>query len=131
MCAAWLTIWSKAKSAKLIVISSTTGRSPVMAAPTPTPTIVFSEIGVSRPGHPVQDVHVVVERLGRGQGRGLGEGDRRVHAGGGLGVDRLALVAREDALGFEPVRERRDRVARTPLGDLLLCAVLLRVGHRV
>ena len=44
----WLTIWSIASSEKLIVISSTTGRSPVMAAPTPMPTIVFSEIGVSR-----------------------------------------------------------------------------------
>ena len=48
MWAAWLTIWSKASSEKLIVMSSTTGRSPVMAAPTPMPTIVFSEIGVSR-----------------------------------------------------------------------------------
>ena len=48
MCAAWLTIWSIASSEKLIVISSTTGRSPVIAAPTPIPTIVFSEIGVSR-----------------------------------------------------------------------------------
>ena len=44
----WLTIWSIASSEKLIVISSTTGRSPVIAAPTPMPTIVFSEIGVSR-----------------------------------------------------------------------------------
>ena len=48
MCAAWLTIWSIASSEKLIVISSTTGRSPAIAAPTPIPTIVFSEIGVSR-----------------------------------------------------------------------------------
>ena len=48
MWAAWLTIWSNASSEKLIVMSSTTGRSPVMAAPTPMPTIVFSEIGVSR-----------------------------------------------------------------------------------
>ena len=44
----WLTSWSIASSEKLIVISSTTGRRPVMAAPTPVPTIVFSEIGVSR-----------------------------------------------------------------------------------
>ena len=44
----WLTIWSSASSEKLIVISSTTGRRPVIAAPTPMPTIVFSEIGVSR-----------------------------------------------------------------------------------
>ena len=48
MWAAWLTIWSNASSEKLIVMSSTTGRRPVMAAPTPMPTIVFSEIGVSR-----------------------------------------------------------------------------------
>ena len=48
MCAAWLTIWSIASSEKLIVMSSTTGRRPVIAAPTPMPTIVFSEIGVSR-----------------------------------------------------------------------------------
>ena len=34
-CAAWLTIWSIASSEKLIVISSTTGRRPVIAAPTP------------------------------------------------------------------------------------------------
>ena len=46
--AMWLTIWSIASRLKLTVISSTTGRSPVIAAPTPTPTIVFSEIGVSR-----------------------------------------------------------------------------------
>ena len=44
----WLIIWSMASSEKLIVISSTTGRSPVIAEPTPMPTIVFSEIGVSR-----------------------------------------------------------------------------------
>ena len=37
-----------ASSEKLIVISSTTGRRPIIAAPTPMPTIVFSEIGVSR-----------------------------------------------------------------------------------
>ena len=45
---AWLTIWSIASSEKLTVISSTTGRSPSIAAPTPMPTMVFSEIGVSR-----------------------------------------------------------------------------------
>ena len=46
--AALLITWSSASSEKLIVISSTTGRSPAIAAPTPMPTIVFSEIGVSR-----------------------------------------------------------------------------------
>src|SRR4051794_33390760 len=48
MCAAELTIWSRASRAKFTVIISTTGRRPVIAAPTPMPTIVFSEIGVSR-----------------------------------------------------------------------------------
>ena len=48
MCAAELTIWSMASSEKLTVISSITGRRPTIAAPTPMPTIVFSEIGVSR-----------------------------------------------------------------------------------
>ena len=48
MCAAELMIWSIASSAKLTVMISTIGRSPAIAAPTPMPTIVFSEIGVSR-----------------------------------------------------------------------------------
>ena len=68
MCAAWLTIWSSASSEKLIVISSTTGRRPVIAAPTPMPTIVFSEIGVSRTrfspnssSRPVGDLEGAVE----------------------------------------------------------------------
>src|SRR3982074_2670875 len=37
MWAAWLTIWSNASSEKLMVISSTKGRRPAMAGPTPTP----------------------------------------------------------------------------------------------
>ena len=39
---------SIASRAKLTVMISTIGRSPAIAAPTPMPTIVFSEIGVSR-----------------------------------------------------------------------------------
>ena len=46
--AAQFTIWSSASSEKFTVMISTTGRRPVIAAPTPMPTIVFSEIGVSR-----------------------------------------------------------------------------------
>ena len=42
-----LTIWSNATSAKLIDISSTIGRNPTLAAPTPAPTNAASEIGVS------------------------------------------------------------------------------------
>ena len=43
--AAWLTIWSIASSAKLTVMISTIGRRPPIAAPTPIPTMEFSEIG--------------------------------------------------------------------------------------
>ena len=46
--AAWLITWSMAMSRKLIVMISTTGRSPSIAAPTPAPTKPSSEIGVSR-----------------------------------------------------------------------------------
>ncbi len=46
--AAWLTTWSIATSRKLIVMISTTGRSPSIAAPIPAPTNPSSEIGVSR-----------------------------------------------------------------------------------
>ena len=41
-------IWSKARKLKLMVISSTTGRRPPMAAPMPAPTTTDSEMGVSR-----------------------------------------------------------------------------------
>lgn len=43
----WFTIWSMARSAKFTVISSATGLKPPMAAPTATPTMEFSEMGVS------------------------------------------------------------------------------------
>ena len=46
--AAWLTTWSMATSRKLIVMISTIGRSPPIAAPTAAPTKPSSEIGVSR-----------------------------------------------------------------------------------
>ena len=46
--AAWLTIWSMASSAKLMVIISTMGLRPPIAAPTAEPTITDSAIGVSR-----------------------------------------------------------------------------------
>src|SRR3954451_12876837 len=169
----WLTIWSIASSEKLIVISSTTGRSPVIAAPTPTPTIVFSEIGVSRtrfspksssspwvtlkaplntptssPSTSTRssrssssrsawlsasryrssgNVEVVVDRLGRGELRGLGELD------GLVDPPRRGLVE----LGHGVLGELElggvggDRVALAPVLDLLLLPVLLGVGHRV
>jgi len=46
--AAWLTIWSIASSAKLIVMISATGRIPPIAAPTAQPMMADSAMGVSR-----------------------------------------------------------------------------------
>src|SRR5450631_4209352 len=46
ICAALLTIWSKATREKLQVMNSTTGLKPYMAAPTPNPEKPFSLIGV-------------------------------------------------------------------------------------
>ena len=46
--AAWLSSWSKQTPRKSRYMSSTTGRIPAIAAPTPSPTIAVSEIGVSR-----------------------------------------------------------------------------------
>ena len=40
--------WSMATRMKLMVMISTTGRRPIMAAPMPAPTKPSSEIGVSR-----------------------------------------------------------------------------------
>ena len=45
---AWLMIWSIATIPKFRVMSSATGRRPVMAAPIATPMIAASAIGVSR-----------------------------------------------------------------------------------
>ena len=46
--AAWFTTMSMAGTMKLIVMISTTGRRPIIAAPTPAPTKPSSEMGVSR-----------------------------------------------------------------------------------
>ena len=45
---AWFASWSMARAAKSPNISSTTGRIPVIAAPSATPVMPASEIGVSR-----------------------------------------------------------------------------------
>ena len=50
--AAWLSNWSKHTPRKSRYIISTTGRMPAIAAPTPSPTIAVSEIGVSRTRSP-------------------------------------------------------------------------------
>ena len=46
--AAWFTTWSIVIAMKSQIWISTTGRIPATAAPTPAPTKVASEIGVSR-----------------------------------------------------------------------------------
>ena len=45
--AAEFTIWSRARTAKFQVMNSITGRSPAIAAPTPSPANPSSAIGVS------------------------------------------------------------------------------------
>ena len=50
--AAWFSSWSRQTPRKSRYITSTTGRIPAMAAPTPSPTIAVSEIGVSRTRSP-------------------------------------------------------------------------------
>ena len=45
--AAWLTIWSITRVTKSAICSSTTGRQPTSAAPTPAPACAASEIGAS------------------------------------------------------------------------------------
>jgi len=49
--AAWFTIWSRASIEKLNVIISAMGRMPTNAAPTATPAIASSAMGVSRTRH--------------------------------------------------------------------------------
>ncbi len=51
--AAWLSSWSRQTPTKSRYMSSTTGRIPAMAAPTPRPMMAVSEMGVSR--HPVAE----------------------------------------------------------------------------
>ncbi len=78
-----------------------------------------------------QDVDVVVERLGRRERGLVGERHGLVDAADDRLVELLGLALVEHALVLEPLGEDLDRVLLAPLGDLLLGAVLLRVGHRV
>src|SRR3954469_5658425 len=78
-----------------------------------------------------EHVDVVVERLGLGVVRVVGELDRLVDGVDRRLVELLEVVLGEDLLLDEALAERLDRVALAPLGDLLLRAVLLGVGHRV
>ena len=79
----------------------------------------------------VEDVDVVVERVEVGEGGVVGELDRLVDGRDGLLVELLEVFLGDHALVDQAVGERLDRVALTPLLDLFLGAVLLRVGHRV
>ena len=78
-----------------------------------------------------EHVDVVVERLGRREGRLVGERDGLVDPLDDRLVELLRLALLEDALLLELAREDLDRVVLAPLLDLLLAAVLLGVGHRV
>src|SRR5436189_47744 len=107
MCAAWLTIWSIASSEKLIVISSTTGRRLLGRR---------ALLGVRRVDRPpaadlvAEHVDVVVERVGLGVRRGVGERDGVVDDGDDLLVHPLRVAVLQDALGLETLREGDDRV---------------------
>ena len=78
-----------------------------------------------------EHVDVVVERLGGRERRLVGERNRLVDAGDRRIVQLLRLAFLEHPAAQEPLGERVDRIALAPLRDLLLRAVLLRVGHRV
>src|SRR6185436_4119697 len=78
-----------------------------------------------------EDVDVVVERLRLWVGRRVGEGDGLVDDRDGLLVDLLDVLLARGALLDQARGEALERVARPPLLDLLLRAVLLGVGHRV
>src|SRR3954470_17535252 len=78
-----------------------------------------------------EHLDVVVERFRLGVRRVVGELDRLVDDGDRRLVEFLEVLVREHLVLDEALAERRDRVALAPLLDLLLRAVLLRVGHRV
>ena len=74
---------------------------------------------------------MVVEGVEVGERRVVGELHGLVDPLDRLLVHRLDLVLLQHALVHEPLGEGGDRVALAPLLDLLLGAVLLRVGHGV
>ena len=67
----------------------------------------------------VENVDVVVERLGLGKGRALGEGHRFVDPRERLRIELGELGLVEHALCDELLAEGGDRVARLPALDLL------------
>ena len=78
-----------------------------------------------------EDVDVVVERGEVGERARVRELDSLVHGLDRLLVQRVGVLLRDDPLVGQALAEVQDRVAAPPLLDLLLCSVLLGVGHRV
>ena len=78
-----------------------------------------------------EHVHVVIQRVGRREGRCLRESDSLVHLHTRSLVDLRACGGVEDPLTLQQIAEHGDRVALAPVGDLLLGAIILGVGHRV
>src|SRR6059058_3806577 len=76
-------------------------------------------------------IDVVLDRLGRGRRRLLGEADGVLHLRLGLVVDRIQLLVGRDAQGADAPGEDADRVPLHPLLHLFLGAILGRVGDRV
>src|SRR3954470_16586041 len=120
MWAAELTIWSRARSEKLTVMSSTTGRSPSIAAPTPMPTIVFSEIGVA--GAPLAEL---LQEPGGDLERPVEDADVLAHE-----EDRLValhLLAQRAVEGLAVAHHRHGRSVL--LGHVALVLALVHAGR--
>ena len=122
--AAWLSSWSKQTPRKSRYITSTTGRMPAMAAPTPRPTIAVSEIG--RVAHPVAEL--VVQPAGEAEdvaaGADVDAGDEHPLVGRQLGLERGADgVHRAEHRGVGGQRRRaratdgRARTTKSPSVD--------------
>ena len=88
--AAWLSSWSKQTPRKSRYISSTTGRIPAMAAPTPRPMIAVSEIGVSRTRSPNSIGEPPGEPEDVAAGADVDAGDEHPVVCGELGLERGA-----------------------------------------
>ena len=88
--AAWLSSWSRQTPRKSRYISSTTGRMPAIAAPTPRPTIALSEIGVSRTRSPKRSCRPRVRPNTLPPGRDVDPRDEHALVAGELGFERGA-----------------------------------------
>ena len=123
--AAWLSSWSRQTPTKSRYISSTTGRMPAIAAPTPRPTIALSEIGVSRTRSPNRSCRPRVRPKTLPPARDVDAGDEHTLVVGELrferGADRVHRAEHRSVGGaapaVRPVRvagARRSRSAWRP-----------------